>query len=293
MDSAPLRAGEILTDPALRARDRRRITRRYLNATPPPRSIKYLLGTPLALVSWGFLYQERVPELARAALSLAIPAAVMLTAWLTVRLIIAIRNANTRTARRRMPGASVHLGSLSEPARDLLRRARTASRSVTEAAVCRDGHLGDQAALRDAEWHIARTLRDTARLQAAHDTITGHGRILDPCVDAIAAPQRDVIVQVLDSITGFVGQLEEYAARVAAANAAYTTWLQARALAELNSDLLDLLATTAGTRVIDGEIGAMTHQAETAEHTFRVSLDDALACALAIPQVPYGVPGGA
>lgn len=162
----------------------------------------------------------------------------------------ALAAAGGRWASRRWRDARVRPGDLSPPARDLLRRAQDAIGGALASPVRRAGHLDrpvSAAVLAAREWELARMLRG---LSAA----TGAG---------IPDGGRDIIRETMASAVRRVEELEAYAARVDAADAAF-----------LSTDgpgdcLLNLAAMTGADRQASAELAALARDADAAEQSFR------------------------
>ncbi len=180
--------------------------------------------------------------------------------------------------RHRYRDRFISADGLDQPSRQLLLRAQAAIRAVLSSQVHQTGQLDDTAnvtVLTAQEWDIARLLQDASRLRAEHGRISASAPPQAPAVAEVALPQREILRQVHDAVTARVEALEDYAARVRAADDAYRNWQHALALAGLNDSLLDLLARTAADGQAAEELDVLGGQALAAEKTFRGTLSDA------------------
>jgi hypothetical protein len=154
--------------------------------------------------------------------------------------------------------------------RVLLRRAQDAVDAVTSSEVYQAGLLDQHAtcaALADQEWDIALALREQARLRAkrAELSATDAGAVNTDLLD-----RQFQAGQLADSsIADRVAALERYAVEVRQADAAYRDWQRADALAELDSQHLDMLARTAADEHGIAEIQAMAQQARAVRLVLR------------------------
>jgi hypothetical protein len=156
------------------------------------------------------------------------------------------------------------------PGRVLLRRAQDAIDAVTSSRVCRDDVLdqaGVSTALASQEWDIALAVREQGRLRSRRAEIrtTGAG----PATAAVLGQQAEAADLAEASIAARVGALEDYAAEVREADAAYRDWQHASRLADLHGQHLDMLARTAADEHGIGEIEAMAQQARAVGVAFR------------------------
>jgi hypothetical protein len=154
--------------------------------------------------------------------------------------------------------------------RVLLRRAQGAIDQVTSSEVCR-ADLLDQAAvgaaLADQEWDIAVALREQAQLRARRAELSAIGA--GPATAALLARQVQAAQLAESSMAARVGALEDYAAEVREADAAYRDWRQAASLAELHARHVDVLARTAADEHGIAHIEAMARHARAVRAVFR------------------------
>jgi hypothetical protein len=155
--------------------------------------------------------------------------------------------------------------------RMLLRRAQDAVDAVTCSEVCKAGLLDESAvsaALADQEWDIALALREQARMRARRADLGSANA--GPVTAALLERQVQAAQLADSSIASRVAALECYAAEVRRADAAYRDWQQAAALAEVDAQHLDMLASTAADEHGIAEIEAMSQQASA----IRLALHD-------------------
>ena len=156
------------------------------------------------------------------------------------------------------------------PSRMLLRRAQDAIDAVTSSEVCQ-ADLLDQAAvgaaLADQEWDIAVALREQAQLRARRAELSTIGA--GPATAALLARHAQAAQLAESSIAARVGALEDFAAEVREADAAYRDWRQVASLAELDAQHVDLVARTAADEYAVAHIEAMTQQARAVRVAFR------------------------
>jgi hypothetical protein len=155
------------------------------------------------------------------------------------------------------------------PGRALLRRAQDAIDAVTSSEVCRDDVLdqaGVSTALAGQEWDIAVAVREQGRLRSSRAQIrtTGAG----PATAALLGRQAEAADLAESSIAARVDALEDYAAEVREADAAYRDWQQASRLADLHGQHLDMLARTAADEHGIAAIEAMSQQARAVHDAF-------------------------
>lgn len=151
----------------------------------------------------------------------------------------------------------------------LLRRTQDAVDTVTSSEIYRADLIDKQAtgqALASQEWDIAVALREQARLRARRAELSGGAgscaaRILDHHA-------RDAQVAEA-SVAARIAALEGFAAEVREADAAYRDWRQARELAEVSRQHLDMLARTAADEHGIAEIDVMSRQARAVGQAFR------------------------
>jgi hypothetical protein len=154
--------------------------------------------------------------------------------------------------------------------RVLLRRAQDAIDAATSSEVCR-ADLLDQAAvgaaLADQEWDIAVALREQARLRARRAELSAIGA--GPATAALLARQVRAAQLAESSLAARIEALEDFAAEVREADAAYRDWRQAASLAELQAQHVDVLARTAADEHGIAHIEAMAQQARAVRAAFR------------------------
>jgi hypothetical protein len=156
------------------------------------------------------------------------------------------------------------------PGRALLRRAQDAIDAVTSSKVCRDDLLdqaGVSTALAGQEWDIAVAVREQGRLRSRRAEIrtTGSGR----ATAALLARQAEAADLAESRIAARINALEDYAAEVREADAAYQDWQQVSRLADLHGQHLDMLARTAADEHGIAAIEAMSQQARAVHDAFR------------------------
>jgi hypothetical protein len=154
--------------------------------------------------------------------------------------------------------------------RVLLRRAQDAIDAVTSSEVSQ-ADLLDQAAvgaaLASQEWDIAVALREQAQLRARRAEFSTIGA--GPAAAALLARQVEAAQLAESSIAARVGALEDFAAEVREADAAYRDWRQAARLAELHAQHMDVLARTAADEHGIADIEAMARHARAVRAAFR------------------------
>jgi len=173
-------------------------------------------------------------------------------------------------AARRYHGRYLTGADFDARSRVLLRRAQDAVDVVTSSEVCRAGLLDQPAAslaLAGQEWDIALALREQARLRARRAELSAARP--GPQAAAVLDGQARVARLADASIADRVAALEEYAAEVREADAAYRDWRQATALAEVSRQHLDMLARTAADEHGIAEIQSMAQQARAVREAFR------------------------
>jgi hypothetical protein len=154
--------------------------------------------------------------------------------------------------------------------RVLLRRAQDAIDAVLSSDVY-TADLLDQAATRAAlasqEWDIAVALREQARLRAWRSELPA----VRPGTRAATLLGRQTqAAQLADaSVAGRVAALEDYAAEVQAADAAWRDWQHAAVVAELEAPHQDMAARTAADEHGLAQIEAMAQQARVIQSVFR------------------------
>jgi hypothetical protein len=154
--------------------------------------------------------------------------------------------------------------------RVLLRRAQDAIDAITSSEVCR-ADLLDQAAvgvaLASQEWDIAVALREQAQLRARRAEFSTIGA--GPATAALLARQAEAAQLAESSIAARVGALEDFAAEVREADAAYRDWRQAAGLTELHAQHMDVLARTAADEHGIADVEAMARHARAVRAAFR------------------------
>jgi len=159
-------------------------------------------------------------------------------------------------------GRYVRPASLDPAARQLLARAQAAAGEVLAARVFRAGCLdapSGAAVLAERQWEIACRLRDLSALSPAMRA--------RPAA-AAPGPSRMVLSEVTASVTRRVQHLEEYAARVRAADAAYRAWTAAPGQ---DARLLNLLAATAADGQASVEVASLIRDADAAGWYFHAA----------------------
>ena len=137
---------------------------------------------------------------------------------------------------------------------------------------------------------IATALRNITELRAEHgfNAVASAG----PMTDAILDSHRRALHQAQDAITARVSELEQYAAQVSAAHAAYQDWQGALRVAHLNDRYLDLVARTAADEHANAEISGLTEQVTAASQAFQLTVQRAsmAAAPLVFPRRPVLAP---
>jgi len=163
----------------------------------------------------------------------------------------------------------VYPHDLDGPCRTILARAQSAIETTLCAEVRGAGLLEtDEATLREHEWAIATSLRRVAELRTVHrgqrpagamtvKVLEAQGRALDVAQEAIGAR---------------VAALEDFAAQVATADAAYRDWRDALQLSGLNDRYLDIVATTAAHEIAVAELADLTDRAAITASALQNSL---------------------
>jgi hypothetical protein len=261
----PAEAGTAF-DPRVPGPARRRIARRRSRRHLRPGLLFILIVVCLTVIT-------STPRPGR-----GLDSAIMLAAAACFLLAGPARDTAAARTRHRYRDRFIGAADLDQPSRQLLLRAQAAIRAVLSSQVHQAGQLDDAAnvtVLSAQEWDIARLLQDASRLRAEHGRISAAAPPQAPAVAEVAGPQREILRQVHDAVTARVEALEDYAARVRAADDAYRNWQHALALAGLNDGLLDLLARTAADGQAAEELDVLAGQAQAAEKTFRGTLSDA------------------
>jgi len=159
-------------------------------------------------------------------------------------------------------------------ARMLLRRAQDAIDAANSSQVNRAGLLegsGDSLALAWQEWDIAVSLREQARLRGLRASLpelspgSPAARLLQGQQEAAVAAERSTAERVM--------ALEQYAAEVRDADAAYRDWAQHAAVDQLTGPHLDILARTAADEHGIAALRAMSEQARAVRQALREIAD--------------------
>jgi hypothetical protein len=203
------------------------------------------------------------------------------------------------TGRRPFPEAKTPLDAPSErivyfreldgPCRTLAERTRRARGAVVTSRVYAEDRLdktAGEAELRRHEWEIALELQQITTLRAHHDAARRRHAELDggdrygrtafgPITSEVQDPQQRILAHALGSVEARVVAMEDYAAKVKAADAALLDWDTAQELASLNDKFLDLAARTAADESAVSQMKDLTGQAATAAEAFRISLRQA------------------
>ncbi|MCG5215412.1 hypothetical protein [Streptosporangium sp. KLBMP 9127] len=164
-------------------------------------------------------------------------------------------------------------------ARELVGRVRDAIEQVSRSQVKRLGMLdgiADDVVLPHRLWDIARLLRIQVALRAEQAAaLTG---VVTPELAEVLAPQREALNRSVETVVGQVREIEAYAQRVAAADAA----LRARDLMKSNDKYRDLLARTHDTEGLRD----LADQVRDLESRLAGSLRDVVAAGrtLAVPE---------
>lgn len=182
----------------------------------------------------------------------------------------------------------VYFRELDDPCRKLAERTRRAREAVVASRVYAEDRLdraAGEAELQRYEWEIAIKLRQITTLRSHHDAaLQRHAELggdryahttLGPMTSEVQDPQQRILGHALGSVEARVVALEDYAAKVKAADAALLDWDTAQHLASLNDEFLDLAATTAADESVVGQMKDLTRQAATAAEAFRISLRQA------------------
>lgn len=192
-------------------------------------------------------------------------------AWFTVCASAAafLAAVGLRCGARLYQGRYVLPADLDPDSRRLLARAQHAIGAALAAGVRREGFL-DQAAtaavLAAREWDIA------IRLSRACALADEHARVRASAPPGAAASrQQAVLREVAGAAARQVEELEEYAAQVSAADAAYRSWAAEASLAELDERFRWLLAGTAADAHGHADLGGLRAEAAAAEQAFRAS----------------------
>ncbi len=156
------------------------------------------------------------------------------------------------------------------PARMLLRRAQDAVDAANSSQVSRAGLLDGSAggsALAWQEWDIALALREQARLRGLRASLPE----LSPGSPAafLLRRQREAAAAAERGVAERVSALEQYAAEVRAADAAYRDWAQHAAVDRLTGQHMDILARTAADEHGVAELKAMSAQARAVRQALR------------------------
>ncbi|MEV4173933.1 hypothetical protein [Nonomuraea sp. NPDC049709] len=166
---------------------------------------------------------------------------------------------------RQYAGRYVIPAELDDPALDLVARARKAIADVSASRVHRRGLLdviANDIVLPERLWDVARLVRVQADLRA--EQAEAMEEVMTPELAAVLEPQREALSRSVAAVTERVWELESYAARVRAADAA----LRASDLQKSNDRYVDLLAQTGDT---DG-LRALTAQADILTRILREAI---------------------
>lgn len=182
----------------------------------------------------------------------------------------------SRSSLRPTPGRDelVRIAELDGPCRTLLARAQQAIGEVLSSTVHRENLLDQavgEATLRRHEWKVASDLREISGVRAASDANPPVG----PQSARIREPQQRALAFAQGQTEARVREIEQYAARVKRADAAYLDRQVARRASELNPRVLDLLARTMANDHGTDELGELAEQAAAAERAFQDSIDQA------------------
>jgi PAS domain-containing protein len=183
----------------------------------------------------------------------------------------------------------VYFRELDGPCRTLAERTRRARGAVVSSRVYAEDRLdkmAGEAELRRHEWEIALELQQITTLRAHHEAARRRHAELDggdryaqaafgPITSEVQDPQQRILAHALGSVEARVVAMEDYAAKVKAADAALLDWDTAQDLASLNDKFLDLAARTAADESAVGQMKDLTGQAATAAEAFRISLRQA------------------
>jgi hypothetical protein len=182
----------------------------------------------------------------------------------------------------------VYFRELDASCRTLAERTRRARGAVVTSRVYAENRLdktAGEAELRRHEWEIALELQQITTLRAHHDAARRRHAELDgdrdgraafgPITSEVQDPQQRILAHALGSVEARVVALEDYAAKVKAADAALLDWDTAQDLASLNDKFLDLAARTAADETAVSQMKDLTGQAATAAEAFRISLRQA------------------
>ncbi|HEX4814911.1 MAG TPA: hypothetical protein VFV66_19390 [Nonomuraea sp.] len=231
---------EPIVDPAVPERERERLVRALSPAgqdLPPWVRRLFGAGAAVAFVGGALFTVVVAPRDGDVA---------ELSAVMVVALTMAFAGA-TRPGlghrRRPRPAGDRHVlpADLDDPALDLLARARQAIRTVRASRVSRLGLLdpvANDVVLRERLWQLARLLRTHTDLRAEQsEALT---ETMTPELAAVLAAHRKALACSVAAVEERVFELEEYAHRVRAADAA----LRARDLRQSDARYRDLLAWT-------------------------------------------------
>jgi hypothetical protein len=135
------------------------------------------------------------------------------------------------------------------------------------------------------EWEIATALRNITELRAEHGFNAAASA--GPITNAVLESHRRALQQAQDAISARVRALEQYAAQVSAAHAAYQDWQGALRMSHLNDRYLDLVARTAADEHANAEISDLTEQVATAAQAFQLTVQrvSLAAATLVLPEV--------
>lgn len=183
---------------------------------------------------------------------------------------------------RSLHGRYVRPQDLSETEARLLRRAQQAVSAVLDSNVNRAGLLDDvrnTVTLPAQVWEIAQTLTQVQELRAEHEAVTDRE---DPRIAGMLAAQAEALALATGSVTRRVDALEDYAARVRAADDALRQWETVQRLSERGEAYRELLARTVRDELAVTQIAELTAEARRVEEALRTSVSRARKAGLAL-----------
>jgi hypothetical protein len=158
---------------------------------------------------------------------------------------------------------------LDGPCRIILAKAQSAIETTLRSEIRAAGLLeADEPTLRRHEWEIATALRRVTDLRAIHAEQRPAGSMT---VRVLESQQRALDV-AQEATAARVAALERFAARVAAADAAYRDWRDALQLSGLNDKYLDLVAATAADETAIAELAELSDRAAITASALQDSL---------------------
>ncbi len=242
---------EPIVDPTIPERDRSRLVtlplpRLHRPDPVPSRWVRWLLGLGVAVTGTGgalFAAGAFYSDHESAGL------AAMMVFLMTVLLAGVARPGPESRLARRYIGRYLMPDELDDSARELLTRARRAVIDVSGSRVNRLGLLdaiaiANDVVLPERLWEIARLLRTHTELRA--EQAQALAEEMTPELAAVLEPQQEALARSVAAVTEQVRDLEEYAIRVRAADAA----LRANELRESDERYRDLLARTGDTEAV-------------------------------------------